>query len=147
MKKNIFLLLIAIIATINMKSEDIKIKYPDGSYKISKDNGRTWERYKAPDIIFKYENFSKISSDNGKTWKRVIDTEEMRGFIVSEDFIFIDQMTDKIPIRYKLLDSEGTTVELDNITTEYIQFKSDYSGLHFIVLEYDDEKTIFKLLF
>jgi hypothetical protein len=148
MKMRLFLTSVVILFTTVCYSQNITYKYPDGSYKVSDNNGKTWKHYDIPKITFIYENFTKISEDNGKTWIKVEEAVNMTGFIVSEDFIHIDAITDKKPVSYRLMTDNGNVVEEDEIKQEYIMFQKEYSGLHFIILEYDNEKSeIYKLLF
>ena len=51
-------------------AQNVRISYPNGTCKVSIDNGKTWRIEKSKTIIFHYPyGVKKISTDNGKNWK------------------------------------------------------------------------------
>lgn len=126
----------------------VTFKYPDGSSKVTHDNGETWQGYDSELVTIVYENFTKVSDDGGKTWNHVKTIEDnVKGFIVNEDFIFTDRFGEISYSSYELLDMQGAVLERGDIDNEYIQFQKEYTGVLFIVLTDLNESHIFKLMF
>lgn len=147
MKIYLLIIIIAIGLQAMQANDNARIVYPDGSYKITEDEGKSWTYKKAPKVTIHYKTFTKVSNDYGKTWRVIEDIEYIPSFAVPEDHVFVDELTQDKASRYELLDFEGNHIIEGIIDGEYIVFDSSYTGVYFIVLTIGENKQLFKLLF
>ncbi len=147
MKTIIISLMVILSSSFAISQGDIKIVYPDGEYKISKDNGITWTYFEAPKITIKYETHEKVSYDNGLTWQRLDNIEDIPGFNILERHLFVDDITNNAYAEYQLMDLEGNIINENDISHGQIHFSDKLKGVYLLILINEVDRSLFKLSF